>query len=128
MLPDLGPVFYIDTWPFGPQMLYVGSVETLYQMTQEHPLGKYHAMKPFLKPITDGLDIVTMEGAAWKTWRGIFNPGFSSSHLMTLTSSIVEETQKFCDILREHANKNTSFTMKDMTDNLAMDVIGRVAL
>ncbi|KAI9724631.1 MAG: hypothetical protein M1828_003655 [Chrysothrix sp. TS-e1954] len=128
LLPELGPVFYIDTWPFGPQMLYVGAVESLHQMTQEHPLGKYHAMKPFLKPITDGLDIVTMEGAEWKTWRGIFNPGFSTGHLMTLTTGIIEETLKFCDILREHADSKIVFRMKDLTDNLAMDVIGRVAL
>ena len=126
-LPNLGPVFYIDTWPFGPQMLFVGSTGSLYQGTQEHPLAKYHAMKPVLRPITDGLDIVTMEGNLWKTWRSIFNPGFSTNHLMALISSIVEETVKFCDILLDRAQTRTIFLMEDMTDNLAMDVIGRVA-
>lgn len=127
-LPDLGPVYYIDTWPFGPQMLVVGSVGTLYQITQEHSLAKYHAMKPFLRPITDGLDLVTMEGQQWKTWRGIFNPGFSASHLTTLTGGIVEETERFCTILQTHLQKKTIIRMKNLTDNLAMDVIGRVAL
>ncbi len=127
-LPDLGPVYYIDTSPFGPQMLVVGSVSTLYQIAQEHPLAKYHALKPFLRPITDGLDIVTMEGQQWKTWRSIFNPGFSASHLTTLTGGILEETETFCNILHTHQQKGTPFRMKDLTDNLAMDVIGRVAL
>ena len=127
-LPDLGPVYYIDTWPFGPQMLIVASTNSLYQVTQEHSLPKYHAMKDFLWPITNGLDIVTMEGQQWKTWRGIFNPGFSASHLATLTAGIVEETVTFCDILERYAQTKTMFRMKDLTDNLAMDVIGRVVL
>lgn len=127
-LPDLGPVYYLDTWPIGPQMLVVASPGTLRQITQEHSLPKYHAMKSFLQPITDGLDIVTMEGQTWKTWRGIFNPGFSVGHLMTLASGIVKETITFCDILRTHSVKETVFHMKDLTDNLAMDVVGRVVL
>jgi len=99
-MPELGPVYYLDTWPFGPQMLVVASPNSLYQITQEHSLPKYHAMKTFLEPITEGLDIVTMEGLAWKKWRGIFNPGYSASHLMTLTSDIVEEIGSFCFILQ----------------------------
>ena len=127
-LPELGPVYYLDTWPFGPHMLVVASPSSLYQVTQEHSLPKYHAMRTFLQPITGGLDIVTMEGHAWKTWRGIFNPGFSASHLMTLTSCIVEETTKFCDLLQRYLQSNETFQMKDLTDYLALDVIGRVVL
>ena len=127
-LPDLGPVYYVDTWPFGPQMLVVASTSSLYQVTQEHSLPKYHAMKSFLRPITNGLDIVTMEGQQWSTWRRIFNPGFSASHLMTLTAAIIEETETFSGILERHSQHKTMFRMKDLTDNLAMDVIGRVVL
>jgi len=127
-LPDLGPVFYLDTWPFGPQMLVVASLSALHQVTQKHSLPKYHAMKSFLHPIADGLDIVTMEGQLWKKWRGIFNPGFSTNHLMTLTSEIVEETAKFCDILEMRLRDQNIFRFKDLTDFLAMDVIGRVVM
>ncbi len=127
-MPDLGPVYYLDLWPFGPQMLVIASPSSLYQITQEHSLPKYHGMKTFLQPITGGGDIVTMEGQIWKTWRGIFNPGFSASHLMTMTPRIVEETGTFCDILHTHVQNRTLFHMKDMTDNVTMDVIGRVVL
>ena len=109
-------------------MLVVGSVEMLHQVTQEHSLPKCHALKSFLKPIADGLDIVTMEGQTWKTWRGIFNPGFSAAHLMTLTSGIVEETSKFCGLLQDHLRSQDIFQMKSLTDFLALDVIGRVVL
>lgn len=126
--PDLGPVYYLDTWPFGPQILVVASISSLYQVTQEHSLPKHHGMKIFLRPITNGLDIVTMEGQMWKTWRGVFNPGFSAGHLMTLTSCMVHETAQFCEILEAHALHQQVFRMKDLTDNLAMDIIGRVVL
>lgn len=127
-MPELGPVFYLDTWPFGPQMLVVASLESLHQVTQEHSLPKYHALKDFLKPIADGLDIVTMEGQTWKTWRGIFNPGFSMNHLMSLVPKVVQETQTFCDALQKHSQDRTMFQMKDLTDFLALDIIGRVVL
>ena len=127
-IPDLGPIYYLDTWPFGPQMLVVASPDSLYQVTQKHSLPKYHAMKTFLQPITDGLDIVTMEGEMWRTWRNIFNPGFSASHLMTLTSGIVEETTKFCDMLQIYEQNQNIVRMKDLTDFLALDIIGKVGL
>ena len=97
-------------------------------MTQEHSLPKFPALTYFLQPITEGLDIVTMEGDLWKTWRGIFNPGFSANHLMSLTQSLVEETDRFCDILQARLEDQKVFRMKDLTDNLTMDIIGRVVL
>lgn len=127
-MPDLGPVYYLDLWPFGPQMLVVAAPSSLYQITQEHSLPKHNTMKSFLQPVADGPDLVTMEGQTWKTWRGIFNPGFSASHLMTLSSMIVEETIRFCEILQTHFQNHTIFRMKDLTDNLTIDVIGRVVL
>ena len=127
-LPELGPVFYLDTWPFGPQMLVAGSLSTLHQITQEHPLPKYHALKSFLQPIADGQDIVTMEGPSWKKWRGIFNPGFSMNHLMTLTSGIVEETSKFCEALDSRLKSRVVFPMKSLTDFLTLDIIGKIVL
>ncbi|KAL8631416.1 hypothetical protein Q9189_002838 [Teloschistes chrysophthalmus] len=127
-MPELGSIFYLDTWPFGPQMLVVASAAGLYQITQQHPLPKYHALKHFLKPISEGLDIVTMEGDMWKTWRGIFNPGFSASHLMTLTEDILRDAQRFCDTLEKRCEDGQMFKMKDLTDNLTMDIIGKVVL
>ena len=128
LLPDLGPIYYLDTWPFGPQMLIVASTHGLYQITQEHSLPKYHALKSFLQPITEGLDIVIMEGDLWKTWRAIFNPGFSANHLMELIPRLVEETETFREILQKRSEDRTMFRMKELTDNLTMDIIGRVVL
>ena len=127
-MPELGPNYYIDTWPFGPVMLVVSSPSTMSQITQEHSLPKHPGLRSFLLPLTDGLDIVTMEGQQWKRWRSIYNPGFSANHLMALVPDIVHETAIFCQLLQEHADKGDIFAMKDYTDNLAIDVMGKVVL
>lgn len=127
-LPDLGPFYYVDTWPFGPQMLIVASTDGLHQITQKHSLPKYPALKYFLHPIAEGLDLVTMEGDLWKTWRGIFNPGFSANYIATLTMGIIEKTEEFCEILEDLSRGHQLFRMKKLTDNLTMDVIGRIVM
>jgi len=126
--PDMGPIFYIDAWPFITLTLVVASPSTLSQITTEHTLPKFPAIREFLYPLANGKDIVGMDGQEWKTWRNIFNPGFSASHLMTLVPDIVKETVVFCKVLQEHVERKDIFAMKGLTDNLAMDVIGKVVL
>ncbi|KAL8905085.1 MAG: hypothetical protein Q9207_002859 [Kuettlingeria erythrocarpa] len=126
--PELGPIFYLDAWPFITLTLVVASPDTLAQITTAHVLPKFPAIKDFLYPLANGKDLVSMDGAEWKYWRNMFNPGFSASHLMTLVPDIVRETTVFCDILQENAEKKDIFRMKALTDNLAMDVIGKVVL
>lgn len=126
--PDMGPIFYLDAWPFITLTLVVASPATLAQITTEHVLPKFPAIKDFLYPLANGNDLVSMDGQEWKYWRDMFNPGFSASHLMTLVPDIVKETVVFLDILSGHATKQDVFRMKNLTDNLAMDVIGKVVL
>ena len=47
---------------------------------------------------------------------------------MTLISGIIEETDVFCGILQDNARESQLFRMKDLTDNLTVDVIGRIVL
>lgn len=126
--PDMGPIFYLDAWPFITLTLVVASPATLAQITTEHVLPKFPAIKDFLYPLANGKDIVSMDGREWKYWREMFNPGFSASHLMTLVPNIVKETTVFSDVLNDHATKQDVIRMKNMTDNLAIDVIGKVVL
>ena len=127
-LPDLGPIYYIDAWPFLTSTLVVASPSTLYQITQEHVLPKFPAIRDFLYPLAGGQDLVGMDGREWKSWRSVFNPGFSASNIMTLVPGIVEDTMTFCRVLEKHVEKQDIFEMKKLTDNLAMDIIGRVVL
>lgn len=126
--PDMGPIFFLDAWPFITLTLVVASPATLAQITTEHVLPKFPAIRDFLYPLANGKDIVSMDGQEWKYWRTLFNPGFSASHLMTLVPNIVQEALVYCDVLEEHAAKQGVFQMKTLTDNLAMDVIGKIVL
>lgn len=99
--PELGPNFYLDLFPFSISMLVVGSPEMHYQIAQEHPLEKTMTLKNFVRPLTNGLDFLTMEYARWKKWRAIFNSGFNAAHLMTLVPAIVEATETLTKVLEE---------------------------
>ncbi|MCJ1404138.1 hypothetical protein MMC11_007363 [Xylographa trunciseda] len=126
--PDVGSVFYFDNWPFISPILVVGSPATAYQATQDHSLPKYPALRNFFRPIAGEHDLVSMEGPLWKKWRGIFNPGFSASHLSSLVPQMVQEMVIFCNILQEKAEKQELIYMKDLTDNLTVDIIGSMVL
>ncbi|MCJ1381835.1 hypothetical protein MMC17_004946 [Xylographa soralifera] len=128
MFPKLGPIFYVDTWPFGPPILAVASPDGAHQITQVHSLPKFHALRDYMRPATGGNDLVTMEGKEWKTWRNIFNPGFSSGHIMTLLPEMLKDVSIFCEILRDLAEKQDIFLMDLLTTRLSLDIIGRVAL
>ncbi|KAJ8066208.1 hypothetical protein OCU04_005293 [Sclerotinia nivalis] len=128
LFPDLGPMFYMDTWPFGLQFLVVVAPDPAYQITQSHSLPKYHALREYLRSMTGGSDLVSMEGSQWKKWRNIFNPGFSGGHLMILVPEMMKEISVFCDILREAAVKSEIILMDPLTTRLSLDMVGRVAL
>lgn len=126
--PGLGQMFYLDTWPFSLQMLVVAAPDPAYQFIQSHSLPKSYTLGEYMHPITGGNNLVTMEGNEWKTWRNIFNPGFSSGHLMTLIPAIMKDVSTFCEILRTASTGSEIVSMDSLTTRLSLDIIGRVAL
>ncbi|KAI4191576.1 MAG: hypothetical protein LQ348_003496 [Seirophora lacunosa] len=116
--------------PWNPLVghLYFCYKITLKLPTDAHPQYLPGMARRELPDLADGVDLVTMEGDLWKLWRGIFNPGFSAAYLMRLTRGIAEETEQFCRNLEELAQGQALFRMKDLTDNLTMDIIGRVVM
>ncbi|KAL8954579.1 MAG: hypothetical protein Q9183_007036, partial [Haloplaca sp. 2 TL-2023] len=126
--PSLGPIFYVDTWPFGPPMLVVTSADGANQCTVAHSLPKFPALRQYMQPMTGGPDLTTMEGREWKIWRAIFNPGFSSGHLMTLVPEMLKDINVFCRILEQRAAAGEMFSLDPVAVNLNLDIIGRVAL
>ena len=126
--PGMGPTFFLDGWPFITSTLVITSPDTLAQITTKHVLPKFPAIKEYLYPVANGKEFVSMDGEEWKYWRSIYNSGFSAGHMMTLVPDIVKETSVFCDLLQNHAREQDMFRMKGLTDNLAMDIIGKVVL
>ena len=126
--PNLGPLFYVDLWPYSSPVLVATSPNTANQFTITHSLPKFAALREYMQPMTGGMDLTTLEGRAWKSWRTIFQPGFSNSHLMTNVPQMIEDVLIFCDILRGRAASSEVFQMDPLTINLSLDIIGRLAL
>ncbi|KAL9015328.1 MAG: hypothetical protein Q9173_000056 [Seirophora scorigena] len=126
--PNLGPLFYVDTWPFGPPILALTSAGCANQVTVAHSLPKFSMMRRYMKPMTGGMDLTTLEGRVWKTWRAVFNPGFSSTHLMTMIPQMLKDVITFCEILEQRAASRQVFFLDPLTINLNLDIIGRLAL
>ena len=114
--------------PLALQSLPLWGLDPAHQITQLHSLPKFHALRDFMRPMTGGNDLVTMEGKEWKTWRDLFSPGFSSGHLMTLVPEIMKDLSTFCEVLRELARKPDIILMDPLATKLSLDIIGRVTL
>ena len=126
--PDIGPVYYLDMWPFTLPILVVTSPSAAYQFTQEHQLPKASELRRWIKPLADNKDLVSLEGQTWKMWRNCYNPGFSANHLILWVPEIAKEISTFCNILRQRAQAGVIFPLEEMTVNLTIDTIGRVIL
>ncbi|KAL8801108.1 MAG: hypothetical protein Q9182_004701 [Xanthomendoza sp. 2 TL-2023] len=126
--PDLPPIFYLDIWPVGDPMLIVLDPAVARQYTVQKSLPKHEILKDFVNPIIGEKNLVTLEGKEWKMWRGIFNPGFASGHLMSLVGGMVSDTIRFTEILSEYSARGTLFELEDAATRLTVDIIGSVAL
>ena len=101
-IPDVGPVFYLDMWPFTLPILVVSSPSAAYQLTQERLSLKPEGVRKFLRPLTQNKDLLSLEGELWKYWRNVFNSGFSAGYLINLVPQITKEINIFCEVLREY--------------------------
>jgi cytochrome P450 len=119
---------YLDIWPISPPMLAVFHPDIMSQFTVAESLPKHEHLHNELDPFTQCLDLVSSEGQLWKTWRAIFNPGFSAKNLIRLVPDMVEEVDIFRDWLREAATSGEKITLAEKSEKLTVDIIGRTVL
>ena len=98
------------------------------QVTIQSSLQKHLSVQDYVHPLLGDKNLVTLEGKEWKMWRGVFNPGFSSAHLMSLAGAMVADTVRFTQILADYAMKGTIFQLEDAATRLTVDIIGNVVL
>jgi cytochrome P450 len=91
----------MDYWPMVNPVLMISGPELSIQVSNTYNLDKPEDMEKSLWPIVGGRSMITMNGEVWKFWRGLFNPGYSASHMLSLVPTIVDSVEVFCDILRE---------------------------
>ncbi|KAI1822543.1 vera protein [Xylaria intraflava] len=133
--PDLDfppPVVYVDLWPVESPLAIVYDPVAAAQFAQTPSLPKLPLAKEFLGPLTSGLDIVSNEGAEWKTWRSRFNPGFSQRNLIAMLPELLQEVSIFVSELERLAGtggkRGSVFQLETKTTNLTFDIICRAAL
>ena len=122
---DVG-AFYIDLWPISDPMVYVFHPGLMSQYT--NTLKKSHLMIDEFRPWTGNKDIVTSEGAHWRRWRTLLNPGFSAKNILSMVPDFLEEIRVFTDLLDSRADTGDIFRLEEPTINLSIDIIGRAAL
>lgn len=120
-------MFLIDLWPVAESMVVVCNPEAAVEVTQKLNLAKHPFNRIIAAPVTGGESILGMNGAQWKTWRALFNPGFSSAVIAEQTLHIVDLVQGFCENLEKETKKTTCF-LDDLTSRLTFDVIMKVTL
>jgi cytochrome P450 len=126
---NLGDIFYLDLWPFGPKWLFVTDPEIVSQwVTTGQSLNKSPQVVDYLGKLLGHDNMVGLDGPAWKRLRTMFNPGFANGHLMTLLPYLVDMTVIFCEKLREAAKIGEVIEMEEYAAKLTIDIMGKIVL
>ncbi|KXT14485.1 hypothetical protein AC579_841 [Pseudocercospora musae] len=125
---QLRSFFYVDVWPFGDPFIAVMDPDICQQFSVEYQTLKHPSLKTFIEPLCGKDDMVSSDGAKWKKWRSMFNPGFSTQNLTTVVPGIVDDCLIYCEILSERANTQHIFRLEEASTRLTIDIIGRVVL
>lgn len=120
-------MFLIDMWPLSEPMLTVFNPEAANEVCQKANLPKAKKNETMLLPITGGNNLLSMNGDLWKTWRTLFNPGFSSGAIMEQVPQIVKYVSAFCDALRKNAGGGLVF-LDPLTTEMTFQVILKISL
>lgn len=122
-----GGVFYLNLWPFNPTIMIVADPFVASQIETAF-LDKPAGQCKTLEVINGGPSLMTMHGAEWKRWRGLFNQGFASGYITGLAPAMAEEIAVFCGLLQQRAREDEVFQLEEYTLRLTFDIIGRATL
>ncbi|KAL7908098.1 cytochrome P450 [Trichoderma velutinum] len=121
-------VLYVDLWPISYQMLAVFHPDMMAQFCQENSQLKHEQVRWEFYPLTKNKDLVTTDGAQWKRWRSVFNPGFSTQNIMSLVPGFVEEVLVFKRYLEGIAMTGEAVALETQGMKATCDIIGRAVI
>ncbi|CAO2657275.1 Nn.00g034010.m01.CDS01 [Neocucurbitaria sp. VM-36] len=123
---DLPSIFYLDTRPIAGALVMIVADPEAAREISESGLPKHPTLVEAVEPVAGKRNILTTEGALWKKWRSVFNPGFSIQQVVSQVPVIVECAEAFINILDGHASADRVFRLEEETTKVTIDVIGRV--
>ncbi|KAL2374683.1 hypothetical protein RJZ57_000856 [Blastomyces gilchristii] len=77
------------------------------QLTQETPQPRHPMFGWALTPVTDGIDLISMNMADHEVWRSRLNPGFSSRNVIQNMPTVLEEVSIFAQKLKDTADADS---------------------
>lgn len=120
-------IMYLDVWPISQPLISLYQPDLIAQINEGN-FAKAPLMKLEFDPMTEGRDLLTMEGQDWKRARATFNPGFSAKNLQSLIPEFVSEIQPFKQRMLKASKTGEVVKLEKWTTSLAVDVIGRAVL
>lgn len=69
---------FLDVWPISDPMVAIFDPILCQQLSVEHNTTKHRSLPKFLGPLVGSGDMVSSNGAQWRKWRNMFNPGVSA--------------------------------------------------
>jgi cytochrome P450 len=123
-----GNAVYVDVWPVSEPMFACFNPDMMSQFCQDPSMPKHHHLHNEFLPFTQCNDLVNQDGAEWKKWRAIFNPGFSAKNIMSMIPTMVEEVRVFVGWLEGAAGSGKTVVLEPQAMKLTIDIIGRAVL
>ena len=121
-------LIYTDNWPFQSPVVLVFHPDICAQFTQETSLPKAPFYRTEFYPLTQCKDLVSTEGMEWKTWRSVFNPGFSSKNLTAHLPGFLEDIDVLKERLLEFARSGEVLKLEKVVQKGTVDIICRAVL
>ncbi|KAK9420700.1 putative Cytochrome P450 [Seiridium unicorne] len=121
-------LFYLDTLPIMPPVLFVSDPYLANQAIQHSVVGsqKPHMLYGWFYPITGGHSLFTQNGEEWKHDHNLFLPFFSNSNLDAAVPMIVDHLKIYRDKLLDLAKAGSIFQLEPLTLALMNDIIGKL--
>lgn len=116
-------LLYLDLWPISRPMLIAVDAEIAKQFCQEPSAPKHPLVREQMFLYSQNLDILSLEGEEWKTWRGIFNPCFSVKNILALLPAMIEEIDLLKDKLRKAAKSGETIKLDNTTMITGFNVV-----
>lgn len=120
-------MFLLDVWPLNEPMLVVFNPEAAIEVCQKLNLPKGRKNETMIRPITGGLTLLSMNGPEWKTWRTLFNSGFSTGVIAEQVPNIADHVSNFYERLNEQANRGIVY-LDHLTTQLTFEIILKISL
>ena len=120
-------IFRLHLWPIAEPMVVVFNPDAAVHVCQDLNLPKSEKNETMIRPITGGPTLLSIYGGAWRKWRSLFNPGFSTNALVKQLPRIVDSISSFCDLLHDHADKNL-ILLDQFTTRLTPETIMKISL